>query len=222
MKVYELGARVYGDPGRPWGRMTQLVLEPENHTVSHAVVYSSDDGRARLVPLTMAHPGPDGIHLSCSSAKIEAMTSPVAVRLVEPARRRRGSGRVAWWPLRAARAGSGSGSGADSGSWAETSSAEYPVEAAERLPVGTVAVSQREPVRAVDGDVGRVHGLVLTDDGYRVTHLLLEAKHFPSRKRRAVPADAVAEFRRATVRLRWTRARVRSLPRFEEAGVSDD
>jgi len=191
--------------------MTQLILAPENHTVSHAVVYSSEDGRARLVPLSMTRPVPHGIRLSCSSDKIETMTSPVAVRLVGPASRKRGSRSVAWWPLTSA------GSQADKGSV----EAGYPVEADEHLPSGTVAVSQQEPVRAADGDVGRVHGLVLADEGYQATHLLVEAKHFFSRKRMAVPVDAVAEFRRAGVRLRWSRAKVRALPPFGGERGSD-
>ncbi|NUR30862.1 MAG: hypothetical protein HOV83_34275 [Catenulispora sp.] len=221
MKVYELGARVYSDPGEPWGRMTQLILAPEDHTVSHAVVYSSEDGRARMVPLSMTRPVPQGIRLSCSADKIETMTSPVAVHLVGPAARksrsrrgtRRGSGRgsargtrhVAWWPLTSV------GSRADSGSV----EAEYPLEADEHLPTGTVAISQQEPVRAADGDVGRMHGLVLADEGYQATHVIVEVKRLFSRRRMAVPVDAVAEFRRAGVRLRWSRAKVRSQPPFD-------
>lgn len=227
MKVYELGARVYSDPGEPWGRMTQLILAPEDHTVSHAVVYSSDDGRARMVPLSMTRPVPQGIRLSCSSDKIETMTSPVAVHLVGPAarttgtrrgtrrapRRRtgRGSRHVAWWPLTSV------GARADSGSV----EAEYPVEADEHLPSGTVALSQQEPVRAADGDVGRMHGLVLADEGYQATHVIVEVKHLFSRRRMAVPMDAVAEFRRAGVRLRWSRAKVRNLPPFDAEGSGE-
>ena len=84
MKTYELGARVYGDTGRLWGRLAQLVLQPLTHIVSHAVVYSAEDGRARLVPIALTRRVPRGIQLSCGPGDIEEMTPPVAVRVVVP------------------------------------------------------------------------------------------------------------------------------------------
>jgi hypothetical protein len=183
MRIYELGARVYCDGGELWGRLAQLIVQPETHAVSHAVVYSADDGRARLVPIALTRPVPHGIALSCSSHAVESMSSPVEVRLVAPRRRRRPA-------------------------------AEYPIEAGEHLPQGTVPVREKEPVEAVDGVAGFLRGLVIDADRHEATDFVVEEKHLWRRKRVAVPLQALAEMTHDSVRLRWKRAAVKRLPRL--------
>lgn len=189
MRVYELGARVYGNVGELWGWMAQVVLDEETHVASHAVVYSAGDGRSRLVPIEMTRPIPRGIRLSCSARRLAEMESPVAVHGVD--------------------------------SPAVTEPGEQPLEADERLPAGAVAVSQAEPVEAADGAVGRVQALVIAEDCYEVTHLVVEEKHLWSRKRTAVPWHAIAEIDHDVLRLRWTQATVKSQPRFKPDGATD-
>lgn len=183
MRIYELGARVYGNGGELWGRLAQLIVQPETHAVSHAVVYSADDGHARLVPIALTRPTPDGIALSCSSHAVESMSSPVAVRLVA-SRRRIGP------------------------------AARTRIEADEHLPEGTVPLREKEPVKAVDGDAGRIRGLVIAEDSHEATHFVVEEKRLWNRKRVAVPLQALAKMTHHSVRLQWSRAAIKDLPRL--------
>src|ERR1051326_8902224 len=98
MSIYELGARVFGKHGELVGRMPQLTIDANTHTVSHAVVCSPDDGRSRLVPISMTRPVSGGIRLSCDPDKFERLPSPVAVRLIDPATGRATTGaEIAEW-----------------------------------------------------------------------------------------------------------------------------
>lgn len=86
MRIYELGARVYGSVGELQGRMTQLIVAVETLFVSHAVVYSPTDGRARLVPFAMTRPALHGIRLSGSPPRFAEIlpVGTVPVRQREP------------------------------------------------------------------------------------------------------------------------------------------
>jgi hypothetical protein len=205
MRSYELGTRVYGNDGKLWGRLAQLVLQPETHAVSHVVVYAVDDGRARLVPISLTHRVRRGIRLSCSSDRIEAMASPVEVHLVAPPSGH-GSAKILRWPMAHLRSGT------------EKESMRLPIEAGERLAPGSVTVWQKEPVEAADGEVGCVRGLILDEESYDATHLVVEEKHFGMRKRVAIPIEAAAEFRHEFVRMHWTQAAVRGLRKAGGAG----
>jgi hypothetical protein len=52
-------------------------------------------------------------------------------------------------------------------------------------------VRRGEPVRAADGDIGRVQGLLIDSASHQVTHLLREV-HPSGRRDVAIPVSAVA------------------------------
>ena len=81
----------------------------------------------------------------------------------------------------------------------------------DAVPPGEVAVRRGEPVRATDGDIGRVQGLVIDRASHQVAHVLLQEGHLWGRKEVAIPIGAVAGVR-GGVRLRITRQEVQDLP----------
>jgi sporulation protein YlmC with PRC-barrel domain len=61
----------------------------------------------------------------------------------------------------------------------------------DAVPLGEVTVRRGEVVRATDGDIGRVQGLVIDASTNHVTHVLLQEGHLWGRKDVAVPIGAV-------------------------------
>ena len=63
----------------------------------------------------------------------------------------------------------------------------------ETVPFGKVDVHGGDTVRASDGEIGHVEGLVIDPGDHAVTHVLLGVGHlFFGRKHVAIPIDAVA------------------------------
>jgi hypothetical protein len=52
-------------------------------------------------------------------------------------------------------------------------------------------VDRGDPVHALDGEIGRVQGLLLDPDHHRVTHVLLQEGHLWGHKKVSVPVSAV-------------------------------
>jgi hypothetical protein len=58
------------------------------------------------------------------------------------------------------------------------------------IPAGETEVCPGDPVRALDGEIGQVQG-VLVDADEQVTHVLLKEGHLWGRKKVAIPISAV-------------------------------
>lgn len=87
----------------------------------------------------------------------------------------------------------------------------------DRIPPGGVEIHRGEPVYAIDGEAGRMRGLIVDLPGGLVTGVLVESGHFPGRRGRIiVPADAVADFGDG-VRLGISREQVHRLAQDEGA-----
>jgi sporulation protein YlmC with PRC-barrel domain len=63
----------------------------------------------------------------------------------------------------------------------------------ETLPWGQVDVRRGESVRASDGEIGQVEGLVIDPSDRHVTHVLLQEGHLWGRKQVAIPIAAVTK-----------------------------
>jgi hypothetical protein len=81
----------------------------------------------------------------------------------------------------------------------------------DTLPAGEVAIRRDEQVHATDGDIGRVHGLVVDPRNRRVTHVLLQEGHLWGRKQVAIPIAAVVSVT-GGIRLNITKQDVEDLP----------
>jgi sporulation protein YlmC with PRC-barrel domain len=79
------------------------------------------------------------------------------------------------------------------------------------VPLGEADVDRGDPVFALDGEIGRVQGLMVDPDHHRVTHVLLEEGHLWGRKKVSIPASAVTGVANG-IRLSLTKKQVEDLP----------
>ena len=79
------------------------------------------------------------------------------------------------------------------------------------VPGGATDIERGEPVHALDGEVGRVHGCQVNPDDHRVTHVLLGEGHLWGRKDVAIPASAVTKVENG-IWLNLTKKQVEDLP----------
>ena len=77
--------------------------------------------------------------------------------------------------------------------------------------MGEVSVRRDEQVHAVDGEIGRVQGLVIDPRSHRVTHLLLQEGHLFGHKEVAVPIRAITGIDDG-IRLSLSKKDVQDLP----------
>src|SRR5215470_11592451 len=79
------------------------------------------------------------------------------------------------------------------------------------IPVGEKEVGPGDPVHAVDGEIGRVLGFLVSPGNDRVTHVLLQEGHLWGRKKVAIPISAVTGVD-AGIRVNLTKEQVGELP----------
>jgi sporulation protein YlmC with PRC-barrel domain len=85
----------------------------------------------------------------------------------------------------------------------------------DTLPAGEVAVRRGESVRASDGHVGEVEGLVVSGPDHRVSHLVLKEGHFFGHKDVCVPLAAVQSVDDEGIILKISKDEVNDLPTVE-------
>ena len=83
----------------------------------------------------------------------------------------------------------------------------------DRVPVGKVQIRRGDSVHALDGEIGRVQGLVVDQDN-QVTHVLLAEGHLWTKKDVAIPIKAVTDVV-GGVHLTLLKDEVRDLPPVE-------
>ena len=177
------------------GHLHRVIIEPSTRALTHLVI-GKDSHSARLVPVSVVeNAGPEEIHLLCTIEEFARFEPAEATELLE----RPGSGAPI---VDQGRAGTVYPSAYSA---ARTETVTY-----DRIPAGEVQVTRGEPVHALDGDIGKVQGLVVDADNH-VTHVLLAEGHLWGRKEVAIPIRAVAD---ATlgVQLSLTREQVKNLP----------
>jgi sporulation protein YlmC with PRC-barrel domain len=190
------------------GEVIRVVMDPLTRTVTHLVVEPEHrQGLGRLVPLELVETerkdtavndaatkdSATGIRLSCTLAAFEQLEAAEATLFypggIDTAGY--GPGQALAWPYFGSTMGLGLGT--------------------DSIPVGEVAVRRGQPVRATDGDIGRVRGLVINPHDGHVTHVLLEEGHLWGRKQVAIPISAVTDVKDG-IRLTLTKHDVEDLP----------
>lgn len=83
-------------------------------------------------------------------------------------------------------------------------------------PEGSVPLAGHEPVRATDGTVGRVDGVLCDHHSGRITHLLLRKGHLWGTREIQIPAGLVAGYEDGDVVLSISKAEVGALPDVHE------
>ncbi|GAA2002076.1 hypothetical protein [Catenulispora subtropica] len=213
---YVIGSRVRC-AGDECGELDFVVVDPVADKLTHLVVRPDDaGGKARLVPVHIAVPGPDGIDLNCTPARFEEFEPALRTRFLPGAEDPAGPvgrDRVLEWPfygLALTPALTGMAPGIDLRPATVT---------LERIPVGEVSVRRGERVHAADGEIGRVRGLVVVPPDSAVTHFLLDEGHLWGRKRVAIPIRAVTGIDERGVAVSLTKDEIKDLPPVDVEGL---
>ncbi|MHB1928728.1 MAG: PRC-barrel domain-containing protein [Acidimicrobiales bacterium] len=207
--AYRIGAGVQCSDG-PAGRVAWVVVDPVAGKLTHLVVEPEHRfGLGRLVPVELvADPGPP-LHLACGREGFDSLPEAEETQFI-PATQEWGysAGQVFAWPY------FGLGGAGPVGVMA---AAGQPI-VYDKVPPGEVAIRRGDPVRATDGDIGSVQGVVVDPaDGY-VTHVLLQEGHLWGRKQVALPVRAVRSGGDGGIEVSLTREQIRDLPPVDLAG----
>jgi hypothetical protein len=213
---YTIGAEVScGD--QACGRLSRVVVDPLARALTHLVVEPKGrQGLGRLVPIELAETSGQGIRLRCSRAEFDALEAAEETRFLSETGDQLGyaEGEALSWPYYGLGMGMGMGMAPGTGLGAMGVEAD-PRLIVDRVPVGEVEVRRGEQVHATDGDIGRLHGLVIDPSDHHVTHLLLAEGHLWGKKELAIPIGAVSDVSVEGVRLSLSRDEVRDLPPVE-------
>jgi sporulation protein YlmC with PRC-barrel domain len=191
MTEFTIGTAVSCRSG-PCGKLTRLIIDPVNRTLTHLVVEPKAQKPGRLVPLKIVEAASaEEIGLACTLEEFDEL---------EPSRDTdyfpmddyygsyysgyaRGYGYspegVSFWPYYGF---GGSGYGWDGA----PRTISY-----EAIPQGEVTIRRGDPIHATDGDIGRVEGLVTSTPEGEITHVLLQEGHLWKKKDVAIPIRSV-------------------------------
>ena len=187
--------------------ITRVIVDPLAETITHLVVEPGHRrGLGRIVPLSLVDAAGSQIRLRCTRAEFDKLDPAEETRFLPGQKGYSGyePGQVDYWPYYGLNAGFGIEPG---GNLLQTLTVDA-------VPAGEVDVQRDDPVQATDGDIGRVHGLVIDRASGKVTHVLLQEGHLWGRHEVAIPMSAVASTANG-IRLSITKREVQDLPRVD-------
>ena len=186
---FKVGAEASCSDG-PCGEVRRFIIDPAAEAVTHLVIdpkHGNEPGR--LVPMDLIDTATGAITLRCTIAEFEHLDPAEERDLVQTAD-----------------IGYAMPGGPPMGI---PQTPQFIVE--DVIPVGEIEVAAGDPVRAVDGEIGRVQGFLVDSSDHRVTHVLLREGHLWGRKEVAIPVSAVAGVEEG-IRLNLTKQQVEDLP----------
>ena len=171
----------------PGGKVSRVIIDPATETVTHLVIEPKHRfGVGRLVPLNLVETTAGDIRLRCTVEEFGALEPAQETELVDDVTGSLGLGGLNTPP-------------------------PVPVIIQDVVPLGEADVDRGEPVHALDGEIGRVQGLLVDPDDHRVTHVLLEEGHLWGRKKVSIPISAVTGVENG-IQLSLTKKQVEDLP----------
>jgi len=184
---FKLGARARCSDGH-CGEVARAILDPGTRTITHLVIeHRHRIGSGRLVPVDLIDTADDEITLRCTLAGFDQLAPAEEVELAE------GADYVG-----------GMGTGMDMGP-------RMQAIVSDNVPLGEAEVARHESVHALDGEIGKVEGFIVSPDDHKVTHVLLQEGHVWGRKEVAIPVSAVTAVDEG-IRLNLTKQQVEDLP----------
>ena len=170
----------------PGGKVSRVIIDPATETVTHLVIEPKHRlGVGRLVPLDLVDTAAGDIKLRCTVEEFGTLEPAQETELIDDVT---------------------PGLNAPMGMISPVQTILQDV-----VPLGEADVDRGDPVYALDGEIGRVQGLLVDPDHHRVTHVLLEEGHLWGRKRVSIPASAVTGVENG-IRLSLTKKQVEDLP----------
>jgi sporulation protein YlmC with PRC-barrel domain len=171
----------------PGGKVTRVIIDPATETVTHLVIEPKHRmGLGRLVPLDLVDSTAGEIRLRCTVDEFGKLEPAQETELIDDVTGGLGLGGLNAPP-------------------------PAPVIVQDVVPLGEADVDRGEPVHALDGEIGRVQGLLVDPDDHRVTHVLLEEGHLWGRKKVSIPVSAVTGVANG-IQLSLTKKQVEDLP----------
>jgi hypothetical protein len=193
----------------PCGEVRRVVVDPVSVSVTHIVVEPKHrQALGRLVPLELIESMSENVHLSCTSEEFDKLEVAEEAQFLSLATgyQNYDMGEVLYHPYYVMGVG-GIGSGMnDPGS----DHMSVPI-VTDVLPIGEVAVRRNECVHSTDGDIGKVHGLVVGQQDHHVTHILLQEGHLWGKKMVAIPVSAVVSMD-GGIKLNLSKSEIGDLP----------
>jgi hypothetical protein len=174
-----------------------MILDPAARVVTHLVIVPRHrHAEGRLVPVDLVEATAGEIRLRCTLAEYARLDPAEAAEAAEAvgdggygggygqAEAVQGYGNVG---VGGRVSGLGIGMGLGHGN---------PVILSHAVPLGETEVERHESVHAVDGEIGRVEGFIVSPADHQVTHVLLQEGHLWGRRQVAIPVSAVASVHR--------------------------
>jgi sporulation protein YlmC with PRC-barrel domain len=175
----------------PGGKVSRLIVDPATETVTHLVIQPKHAlGVGRLVPLDLVDTTAGDIRLRCTVEEFGGLEPAQETELIDDVTASLGTGGL-------------------NPAMGIMSPVQTMVQ--DVVPLGEADVDRGDPVYALDGEIGRVQGLMVDPDDHRVTHVLLEEGHLWGRKKVSIPASAVTGVA-SGIRLSLTKKQVEDLP----------
>jgi sporulation protein YlmC with PRC-barrel domain len=175
----------------PGGKVSRLIVDPATETVTHLVIQPKHAlGVGRLVPLDLVDTTAGDIRLRCTVEEFGGLEPAQETELIDDVTASLGTGGL-------------------NPAMGIMSPVQTMVQ--DVVPLGEADVDRGDPVYALDGEIGRVQGLMVDPDDHRVTHVLLEEGHLWGRKKVSIPASAVTGVA-SGIRLSLTKKQVEHLP----------
>ena len=165
------------------GQVSRIIVNPVARQVTHLVVDPKHQhGPERLVPVDLVDPTTGQIRLRCTLAEFQTLRPAEETESVpdlDPTGHAPLRGQTRYclaggvvWPVR------------------DPGEAAAPQEVTvDSVPFGEVEVHRELTVRATDGEIGQVQGLVVEPGGHQVTHVLLQKGHLWGHQEMAIPID---------------------------------
>jgi sporulation protein YlmC with PRC-barrel domain len=176
----------------PGGKVSRVIIDPHTEAVTHLVIEPKHRlGVGRLVPLDLVDTTAGDISLRCTVEEFGRLEpAQETTELVDDF-----AGDLGPSDLNA------------------PVGVISPVQAIVQdvVPLGEADVDRGEPVHALDGEIGRVQGLLVDPDDHRVTHVLLGEGHLWGRKKVSIPVSAVTGVENG-IQLSLTKKQVEDLP----------
>jgi sporulation protein YlmC with PRC-barrel domain len=175
----------------PGGTVSRMIIDPATETVTHLVIQPKHQlGMGRLVPLDLVDTTAGDIRLRCTVEEFGELEPAQETELIDDGT-------------------AGLGIGGLNAPMGVVSPVQTMLQ--DVVPLGEADVDRGDPVYALDGEIGRVQGLLVDPDHHRVTHVLLEEGHLWGRKKVSIPVSAVTGVENG-IQLSLTKKQVEDLP----------
>jgi len=205
-ETFTIGAEARCTDGN-CGEVRRVIVNPVARELTHLVVEpKSRLGLARLVPLDLVDASTGQVEIRCTLAEFAQLESAEETEFIPGSQGYAAYGpeQVLIWPYYGL---GGAAAVTDAAALQGTSqTVTY-----DTVPLGEVEVRRGDAVLATDGEIGRVHGLVIDPGTHHVTHVLLAEGHLWGKKEVAIPIGSVTRVDDG-IQLNMTKKQVEDLP----------